>query len=312
MLFGMIMNSKKRLNNIWYIRIFALSLQCNNQTISNLTIMNYVIPQNLLSTNNAKTVKGEKLGITTYIMYLAPFTQNSKGINLCSHASEGCANACLFGSGSARFNRVQNGKRNKTEYFLHNRIQFLNQLVLEIERIVSIHSAMENETTLGRKGQIIRYKDFAIRLNGTSDISFEKFKIRDNKNIFELFPMVQFYDYTKNHLRFDRVSELGNYHLTFSRSETNDVMSMEILKRGFNVAMVFDQVPNEYKGYKVINGDETDLRFLDESNVIVGLKYKKLTSMGAGVQNKENLSNDGFVIKTTKNLPKWYATQNVA
>jgi hypothetical protein len=40
--------------------------------------------------------KGEKLGYTTYIMYLAPYTQNSKGINLCSHASVGCAKACLF------------------------------------------------------------------------------------------------------------------------------------------------------------------------------------------------------------------------
>ena len=101
--------------------------------------MNYQIPAKLLSTRNAKTIKGEKKGVTTYIMYLAPYNQNSKGINLCSHASIGCATACLFGSGAARFNRVQAGKTNKTEYFLNERNAFLNQLVREIETIVRFY-----------------------------------------------------------------------------------------------------------------------------------------------------------------------------
>ena len=100
---------------------------------------NYKAPKNLLSTKNSKTIKGEKLGYTTYIMYLAPHTQNSKGKNLCSHASEGCAKACLFNSGAARFTGVQLGKMNKTEYFLADRNGFMNQLVSELTRIEKLH-----------------------------------------------------------------------------------------------------------------------------------------------------------------------------
>lgn len=262
--------------------------------------MNYTVPKNLLSTNNAKTVKGEKLGYTTYIMYLAPFTQNSKGINLCSHASSGCAKACLFSSGAARFNRVQQGKINKTEYFIHNRTAFLEQLYNEILAIEKKHEIIEGLKALNRKGEVLRYKNFAIRLNGTSDIRFEKFKIKDGKNIFELFPNVQFYDYTKNPFRYN--ADLPkNLHLTFSRSETNDKESFELLKQGNSVAMVFGikdekELPKTYKGFKVINGDLSDLRFLDEPNVIIGLKYKLMTGKGTKGVNKDNVDNNDFII----------------
>lgn len=120
------------------------------------------------------------------------------------------------------------------------------------------------------------------RLNGTSDIRWEKIKVRDGKNLFELYPDVQFYDYTKNPKRFDG-SMPKNYHLTFSRSETNHATAIELLRGGNNVAMVFDKVPETYEGFKVVSGDETDLRFLDEKGVIVGLKYKNQT--GKGVDN---------------------------
>jgi len=251
---------------------------------------NYTIPTNLLSVNNAKTIKGEKKGYTTYIMYLAPYNQNSKGINLCSHASKGCAKACLFGSGAARFPKVQQGKINKTEYFLDDRKSFLEQLDNEIAKIVAKHE--KNGTK------------FAIRLNGTSDIPFEKFKIRDNKNIFELHPTAQFYDYTKNHFRFKKVIP-SNYHITFSLSEDNKAIAMELLSQGVNVAMVFgvktvEELPSNYQGYKVINGDESDLRFLDESNVIVGLKYKLLTGKGSSGVNKDNVDNNDFIINVSE------------
>jgi hypothetical protein len=250
--------------------------------------MNYTKSKNLLSTNNAKTIKGEKLGYTTYIMYLAPHTQNSKGINLCSHASKGCAKACLFNSGAARFDRVQEGKVNKTEWFLDNRQEFLEKLDAEITVIKNKkkHSTTENIPT--------------IRLNGTSDIPFEKFKIRDGKNIFELHPTIQFYDYTKNNVRFEK--ELpSNYHLTFSLSEDNKAKSIELLNKGYNVAMVFgvkkeSELPTTYEGFKVVNGDESDLRFLDEANVIVGLKYKLLTGKGTKGVNKKNVEENDFII----------------
>jgi len=244
----------------------------------------YVKPTNLLSTENAKTVKGEKVGYTTYIMYLAPHTQNSKGINLCPHASEGCAKACLFGSGSARFEKTQQGKINKTEYFLANRKAFLEQLVNEIAKIEKRHAKSK--------------KKFAVRLNGTSDIRFEKLKI-NGKNIFDTFPNVQFYDYTKNPIRMF-MDMPKNYHLTFSMSEDNKDICLDMLKAGKNVAMVFGikkskPLPNEYMGFKVINGDETDLRFLDDDNVIVGLKYKMIMTQGQGF-NKEQIETNDFII----------------
>jgi len=265
--------------------------------------MTYNIPAKLLTTRNSKTIKGEKLGYTTYIMYLAPHKQNSKGKNLCSHASVGCAKACLFGSGAARFTNVQKGKINKTEYFLGNYKSFMVQLVSELTKISKMHKAVVGNEQIGVKGNTIRYKKFAVRLNGTSDIPFEnlRYKNMDNKNIFELFPDIQFYDYTKNHTRFDNKILPSNYYLTFSRSETNDVESLDILNRGYNVAYVFgvkdvQDLPKTYLGFKVINGDESDLRFLDEENVIVGLKYKLLTGKGTKGMNKEMIENNDFLI----------------
>lgn len=248
--------------------------------------MNYNIPQNLLSINNAKTIKGRKKNFETYILYLAPHTQNSKGVNLCSHASKGCAKACLFGSGSARFNNVQNGKINKTEYFLDDRKSFLNQLDKEISNIKVKHS---NKNTIP-----------VFRLNGTSDIPFEKLKIRDGKNIFELHSDVQFYDYTKNPIRITK-SQPENYHLTFSMNEDNKDICFDLLEKGYNVSAVFaikktKPLPKTYKGYKVVDGDISDLRFLDERNVIVGLRYKKMTYKGASKVNHENINENDFII----------------
>ena len=238
----------------------------------------------LLSTNNAKTIKGEKLGYMTYILYMSPFTANSKGINVCSHASKGCADSCLVGSGfGGMYENVNKGRVAKTEYFLSSRVEFMFQLKSEIEKAIKKH-----------EGKAI----VTFRLNGTSDLPYEKYKVFEGKNIFEVYPNVQFYDYTKNYLRFDK--ELPkNYHLTFSRSETNNDKAMELLERGFNVAMVFDKVPTEYKGFKVINADEDDLRFLDEKNVICGLKYKKMTGKGA---NNKLAFESGFAIKTQKEV----------
>ena len=261
---------------------------------------NYTIPNNLLSTENAKTVKGEKLGYTTYIMYLAPHRQNSRGVNLCSHASKGCAKACLFSSGAARFPKVQLGKMNKTEYYLGDRKAFLEQLDTEIGAIVSKHEKMPLDVIYKANGDVLRNKKFAIRLNGTADINFEKFKIRDGKNIFELYPTAQFYDYTKNHIRFKRVLPT-NYHLTFSMSEDNKEKSFELLVKGINVAIVFGvkketDLPITYKGYNVLNGDKSDLRFLDDSNSIVGLKYKLMTGAGTKGMNKENIETNDFIV----------------
>ena len=102
--------------------------------------MSHYIPKNLLSTNNNKTVKGEKYGWKTYILYMSPFTQNSTGKNVCSHASNGCAEACLHGSGfGGMFPDVVKGRMNKADYFFADRIGFFTQLYNEIEKIIKKH-----------------------------------------------------------------------------------------------------------------------------------------------------------------------------
>ena len=231
----------------------------------------------LLTFNNFKTTKGEKLGIKTLIMYLSPYKDNSKGKNLCPKASEGCSKACLFNSGNARFFHVQAGRRNKTEWFLSDRKTFVETLVSEIESAIKKYS----------KDWVIN-----IRLNGTSDIVWENIK-HNGVTIFDLFPTIQFYDYTKISSRFKK--ELPkNYHLTFSRSESNESEAISLLKKGFNVAWVFNVLPTTYKGFKVINGDESDNRIGDEKNVIVGLRFKNATGANGAALNVHAKSS-GFV-----------------
>lgn len=234
----------------------------------------------LLTKNNFKTLKGEKYGYFTYILYMSPATDNSQGINLCPRASAGCASACLFTSGfGGMYEKVANGRRNKTEWFLHGRQSFLEKLDKEI-------SLLEKKATDTHR--------ICIRLNGTTDIPYEKFKIRNGKNIFQLHPDIQFYDYTKIHERFNHVLP-ANYHLTFSRSEENEEIALELLAKGISVAMVFKNVPETYAGFPVINGDENDLRFLDPKGVVIGLKYKKSTGKGGELVNAEAYEG-GFVI----------------
>lgn len=98
------------------------------------------------------------------------------------------------------------------------------------------------------------------------------------------FPSVQFYDYCKV---FKRMFEAlpANYHLTFSATETNAEQVAAVLEAGKNAAIVFRDKATVARAmtegflingrrYRVVSGDETDLRFLDDVNVIVGLYAK--------------------------------------
>lgn len=213
---------------------------------------------NLLTIENAKTVKGEELGYLTGILYLAPWKESIPygGGNLCPMASEGCGTSCLFSSGRGRFDSVRDARIKKTIYFYRDREGFMSDLRNSIKRII-------------RKAERMGLKP-AIRLNGTSDFAWHKTGIMDE------FAEITFYDYTKviNRL-FEKLP--SNYHLTFSRSEVNQEHVQKVINESsFNVAMVFssNQLPNKYLGRKVVNGDEHDLRFLDEKKVVVGLKAK--------------------------------------
>ena len=152
---------------------------------------------------NAKTSKSE---LTTFILYLAPHTQNSQGINICPNASEGCAKACLFTAGRGKFNNVKEARIRKTEFMLSNRAEFYNTLAKEILNKVKYYK---------RKGEKI-----AFRLNGTSDLDHIKgLKVFAKLNIEELKDDAIFYDYTKVIQRVRKYERHPNYHLTFSVDE---------------------------------------------------------------------------------------------
>jgi hypothetical protein len=206
---------------------------------------------------NAKTVKGQSKGYRTGILYLAPASVSGV-INVCPNASNACRTACLYSAGRGAFNSVQKARIAKTRLYVSDKSAFVETLKTNVSQLIA-KCAKANATP-------------TVRLNGTSDIGWERY------GIIQAFNGTQFYDYTKNFVRM--LSYLSgvmpsNYSLTFSRSETNETQCLEVLKRGGNVAVVFrNELPTHWKGFPVINGDENDLRFLDPKGVVVGLKAK--------------------------------------
>ena len=223
----------------------------------------------LLGTQNYKTVKGEKQGIITGILYLAP--ASISGWNVCPKASEGCKKACLYKAGRGGLNSAQLARIKKTEFYYNNRKEFIDLLRKDIKSLIK---KAQNKNMIP-----------AVRLNGTSDLNFL------TTGIIEEFPQVRFYDYTKVLNRFYK-SLPSNYSLTFSKSESNQTEVETALKLGANVAVVFNtkkgqKLPETYLGYPVYDGDDTDLRFLDPKNVVIGLRAK-----GPAIKDKS-----GFVIE---------------
>jgi hypothetical protein len=231
--------------------------------------------KSLLSiSTDAKTIKGQKYGYLTGVLYLAPF--NISGFNTCPMASNGCKKACLYTAGRGRFNNVQQARINKTRFFFNERAKFINLLDKDIQKL-------KNKA---KKLNLIP----VVRLNGTSDLMTAEYI-----DLIKKHSDINFYDYTKVLKRF-KMDMPKNYSLTFSRSEANEAEAIEVLKSGKNVAIVFeainDELPMLWNGYPVVNGDESDLRFLDPANVVVGLKAK-------GSAKKDT---SGFVVsKTDKN-----------
>jgi len=216
----------------------------------------------LCTSNDAKTVKGEAKGFLTSVLYFAPFTLS--GINVCSHAKwSTCAEACLNTAGRGVFTEIQMARILRTQWFHQAPSEFVEALVKDISATV-------------RKADRLGLTP-CIRPNGTSDIPWENIKHKGNR-LMDIFSHIQWYDYTKVPLRMKRFlnGEMpANYHLTFSRSGDNDRAVDEVISRGGNVSVVFlNEPPTQWNGVRVINGDESDLRFLDPRGVIVGLKAK--------------------------------------
>jgi len=206
--------------------------------------------------NNAKTIKGQKYGYKTAILYLAP--ANVSGYNVCPMASLGCKAACLNTAGMGIFSNVQKARIDKTRWYMQDRSSFMDQLKKEISKFVN---KCKEEKFIP-----------CVRLNGTSDIAWEV------TGIFEAFPGVQFYDYTKIYkraLKFIKGEYPKNYHITYSLNEDNKKEAFNILKKGGNISAVFrKELPKKFKGYKVHDADQSDLRFKDSKNSIAGLKAK--------------------------------------
>jgi hypothetical protein len=236
--------------------------------------------RNLLSVgNDAKTVKGEPYGVLTGVLYMAPASVS--GYEICPKRTKGCSAACLFTAGQGRFPNVKQGRLRRTYQWLFRRDEFLSTLVAEIVKYGK--QAQEREMVL------------AIRLNGTSDIAYEDYPVTTPTgelvpHIFAAFPDIQFYDYTKMVARVDAVNKIPNYHMTFSRAETQANHSDARLAayKGTNVTVVFrKELPATFMELPVIDGDRHDIRFQDVmkvngSPVIIGLlakgKAKKDTS----------------------------------
>jgi hypothetical protein len=232
-------------------------------------------PKLLSVAADAKTVKGQKMGYLTGVLYLAPHTIS--GYQVCPKASEGCRLACLYTAGRGIYTNTQNARIAKTKRFHEDRDGFMAQLVDEVEALIR----------KAKRESLIP----VVRLNGTSDLPWEKIKCERNgvafASIMEAFADVKFYDYTAITGRAKALS-LPNYSLTFSLKENNNKAAIKALSEGYNVAVVMhvgrkEPKPATWSGYPVVNGDETDLRFLDpQGGHIVGLfpkgKARKDTS----------------------------------
>lgn len=226
------------------------------------------MPASILSVgSDSKTAKGQQYDYLTGIVYLIPSNTICPASKLA-----GCFEACLVTAGLASVYKSVNASRlNKTkifEQFPHVFYELVRRDIVKLERKAK------------REGL-----EFCVRMNGTSDI--------DHNDFIATLPNVQFYDYTKMATR----KSLPNYHLTFSYSGVNASYAKHVQKavdNGHNIAVVFDSKnhPDTFLGLPVINGDDSDLRFLDykleESQAVVALYAKG--------QAKKDTS--GFVVQT--------------
>jgi hypothetical protein len=242
------------------------------------------------SMDNPKALKAQGYGWLNAINYMAPASSAGVG-NLCPHASPGCIALCLGReSGQAAMisrvtgtNNVRESRARKARYFMADRTGYMREMFMHTAR------AVRTARKAGLK--------LAVRPNGSSDIAYEGLKITVDKafarelsrisgsritagehTLFSAFPRVQFLDYTKNWARFSRPLP-ANYNLTFSLAENNLSRALPLLAAGQNVAVIFAGVrPTEFHGFKVIDGDKHDLRFLDPRASVVGLTPKGMAA----------------------------------
>ena len=238
----------------------------------------------LLSVDSPKAVKSIQFGWLNAIHYMAPASTGGVG-NLCQGASIGCMLICLgkYSGQAAMVTDLENGTNSvrdsriaKAQMFMKERETYLGHLENQIRRLVA-------------KADSESLKP-CIRLNGSTDIPFERMRFgAERLTLLEIFPDIQFVDYTKIYSRLAKAP--ANLSLTFSRSETNEAECLQALSGGHNVAVVFGAgLPATWHGYEVISGDLHDLRHLDPRaarGYVIGLTPK-------GAKAKKDTS--GFVL----------------
>ena len=240
---------------------------------------------NLLNVNaNAKTVKNLAGGYLTGILYLS--AGNTSGYEVCPFRTDKCTDLCYgHTAGRMPMRNVQAAQIRKTRLFFENRPAFFALLEADLHLLVA--QAKRD----GMKP--------AVRLNGASDIRWNRFPIIGK------FPDVVWYDYTKFPPTHPTVKNLpANYRLTYSWNEGENAAANSLgwAKRGINTAIVYynglpavindSRLPAHLQGLRVVDGDETDLRFADPKNCVIGLKAKGPVAIRMAKENPAN----GFVI----------------
>jgi hypothetical protein len=222
-----------------------------------MDLLQYFEKRSILTDGKSNT-KTAKNSTKSYYLSLQPTDLNSKGENLCKFSTKECRTACLQFAGRQSFDNVVQSRSKKTEFFVQHRKEFLEKLWNELFKL--------NQS----KDKI------AVRLNLLSDVDWDKELSTLGKGMgLESFPNIQFYDYTKDHFK-ALGNKVKNYHFTLSFSGHNwKQCELALKNKVANVTVVFKNVvPLQYNGFTVINGDQSDERFLDPRGVIVGLKYK--------------------------------------
>lgn len=235
---------------------------------------------------NAKTVKGQKKGYMTAVLYLAPYI--SSGAQVCPMAEKaGCWRTCLNTAGRGGMpvdgtftspggivlpdNTIQRARIARTQLWTSARGSFLEQLEREL---VNFFKRAEKQSLTP-----------VVRLNGTSDIQWERIRTRWALTFMDMFPHVQFYDYTKIPKRLYDTTLPQNYYLCLSYSAANaqyQKWCLEAERAGHSVVMVArnDEVKARLMaeaaadGIPAVDGDEHDLRFLDPKGARVVLRAK--------------------------------------
>jgi hypothetical protein len=231
------------------------------------------------SLDNPKAVKAHKFGWLNAINYMAPHKLAGVG-NLCPNASSGCIELCLgvTSGNAAMYPTVLRSRIAKAQWFMNDRKAFMDHAAKKIRQAQAAARRVR--------------KRLCVRMNGSTDIAWESLHVQGELSLVAQFPKIQFVDYTKSvkrALAHARGQLPANYHLTFSRSETNEAQCLEVLAAGGNVAVVSSLPrPTTWNDYPTIDGDAHDLRHLDPKGVVVWLSPK-----GA----KAKATQSGFVLR---------------